>query len=56
MASINVKKEDIDYASNFLVQVLRDNGYEGDVSNGTAVYDLIIKPSAVIYTLYKRQI
>lgn len=40
-------------ATNFLVQYLKDSQFEGDIENGTALYDLLIKPMSVLYSLFK---
>lgn len=42
-------------AIDFLIQYLRDAGFEGDIENGTALYDLLIKPLAVLYTIFKTE-
>lgn len=42
-------------AVNFLIQYLKDSGFEGDIENGTALYDLLIKPMAVLYTIFKTE-
>lgn len=39
-------------ACNYLVQYLRDSGFRGDLDDGTAVYDLLIKPYALLYVLF----
>jgi hypothetical protein len=45
--------QEITDASNFLIQYLKDSGFEGDIENGTAIHDLLIKPMAILYTLFK---
>lgn len=56
MANINIDKTDVEYAKNFLIQYLRDSGYEGTLEDGTAVYDLLIKPFSLLYTLFKSEV
>lgn len=52
----NITPEDITYAKNALVQLLIDNGYDGTLEDGSAVYDLLIKPNALIYALINKDI
>jgi hypothetical protein len=48
--------QDLQEASNFIVQYLFDNGFEGNLDDGTALYDLLIKPTALIYSLFSEKL
>ena len=48
--------EDLIDASNFIVQYLRDSGFEGNLDDGTALYDLLIKPLSLLYALFSKQV
>ena len=52
----NITEEDMLYAKNALIQLLLDSGYEGTLEDGTAVYDLLIKPNSLIYTILQKDI
>lgn len=52
----NITEEDLVYAKNALIQLLLDAGYEGTMEDGTAVYDLLIKPNALLYTILQKDI
>lgn len=54
MAELFVTKESIEFAKNILTQFLRDSSYSGSMEDGTGLYDIIIKPSALLYTLFKQ--
>lgn len=51
-----ISDEDITYAKNTLIQLLMDNGFDGVLEDGSAVYDLLIKPNALIYALINKDI
>lgn len=52
----NITEEDLVYAKNALIQLLLDSGYEGTLEDGTAIYDLLIKPLSLIYTVLQKDI
>lgn len=52
--SVTISKENVDFAKGFLVQYLKDAGYEGSLEDGTAVYDVLIKPFALLYTMFSQ--
>ena len=54
-SNIYISKEDYEASKNFLVQFLRDSGYEGTLEDGTALHDVVVKAFALMYTLFKRQ-
>lgn len=54
MAELFVTKESIEFAKNILTQFLRDSSYAGSMEDGTGLYDIVIKPSALLYTLFKQ--
>ena len=43
-------------ASNFLTQYIRDAGYDVDLEPGTAAYDVLIKPYALLYNLFQQDL
>ena len=53
MPQVNVSSDDLNFAKNFLIQYLRDTGFEGSVEEGTALHDLLIKAQSYYYALYK---
>lgn len=53
---MELSKTQIVDATNFLIQYLKDSGFEGDVENGTAIHDLLIKPMSILYTLFKMDV
>lgn len=56
MAELFVSKEAQKYSENLISQYLRDSGYEGSMEDGTGLYDTVIRPSALIYTLLRQDI
>jgi hypothetical protein len=55
MTNISIDSESLSDTINFLVQYLRDAGYEGSVENGTAIHDTVIKPVAMLLDVFKQQ-
>lgn len=55
MAGIQLTKEDVERGTEFLLQYLRDAGYEGSLEDGTAIYDVMVKGFALLYTLFQQQ-
>lgn len=51
-----VSDNELTTARNILIQLLQDNGYVGALEENSAVYDLIIKPNALIYALIQNDI
>lgn len=51
-----ITEEDLVYAKNALIQLLLDSGYEGTLEDGTAVYDLLLKPNSLLYTIIQKDI
>ncbi len=49
-------REEVVEASNFLVQYLTDQGFEGNLDDGTALYDLVIKPMSLLYALFVKKL
>lgn len=43
-------------ALNIIVQYLRDSGYTGSLEDGTGISDIVLKPSAMLYTLFSQQL
>jgi len=56
MTEINFETSTLQDTRNFLVQYLRDFGYEGSTEDGTAIHDTIIKPVALLLDLFKQQV
>lgn len=54
-SNIIITREDYESSKNFLVQFLRDSGYDGTLDDGTALHDLVIKAFALLYSLFKRE-
>lgn len=55
LSNIFITRDDYDDAKNFLIQYLRDSGFEGSLDDGTALHDLLIKAFSLFYILYKRE-
>ena len=56
MAEITITTDELSDAQNFLVQYLRDAGYDGSLEDGTAVYDIIVKGMSLLYLLFKKDV
>lgn len=54
-SNITITREDYEASKNFLIQFLRDSGYEGTLDDGTALHDLVVKAFALLYSLFKRE-
>ena len=55
MTEINLDSSTLQATRNFLIQYLRDSGYEGSTEDGTAIHDTVIKPVALLLDLFKQQ-
>ena len=51
-----IYQEDLIESSNLLVQYLQDAGFEGNLDDGTGLYDLLIKPTALLYALFSNKL
>ena len=56
MAEVYVTKEAQQYSENLISQWLRDSGYDGSLEDGTSLYDVVVRPSGLIYTLFRQNI
>jgi len=56
MTEINLDSSTLQATRNFLIQYLRDSGYEGSTEDGTAIHDTVIKPVALLLDLFKQQV
>lgn len=56
MAEISLSNEELDQAKSFLVQYLRDAGYDGSLEDGTALYDLLINGMSLLYILINKDV
>lgn len=52
MANIYFSKESLTNAQNVIIDFLRSSGYEGSLEAGTAISDAVIKPNALLYSLF----
>lgn len=52
MANIDISSNKLEEATSYLIQYLRDSGFEGSTEAGTAIYDVLIRPSAMLYALF----
>lgn len=55
MAEIQFTKEEVSQAQEFMLQFLRDSGYEGSLEDGTGAYDVLIKAFSILFALFKQQ-
>lgn len=53
MTNTTISKTDLDFATDFITQYLRDSGYDGSLDDGTGLYDLVIRGFSTLYTLVK---
>ena len=51
MANIDISQNKLEEATSYLIQYLRDSGFEGSTEAGTAIYDVLIRPNALLYNL-----
>ena len=56
MAEVYVTKEAQQYSENIISQYLRDAGYDGSLEDGTSLFDVVIRPTGLIYTLFRQDI
>ena len=56
MSDIYLTKESFESAQNIIIQYLRDAGYEGSMEDGTGIFDAVIKPNALLYSLYEQEL
>lgn len=56
MAEVYVTKEAQQYSENIISQYLRDAGYDGSLEDGTSLYDVVVRPAGLIYTLFRQDI
>lgn len=54
MAELYVTQEAFDTALNTVIQFLRDSGYTGSLEDGTGISDTVLKPNALLYSLYSQ--
>lgn len=55
-SGIYFSQENMQTALNIIVQYLRDSGYDGSLEDGTGISDIVLKPSAMLYTLFSQQL
>jgi hypothetical protein len=55
MSTVEIDFTGLTDARNFIVQYLRDTGYAGSVEDGTALHDVVIKPMALLLTLFRAE-
>lgn len=55
-SGVYFSKENLDSALNVIVQFLRDSGYEGTLDDGTGISDIVLKPNAMLYSLFSQQV
>ena len=56
MAEAYITKEAQQYSENIISQWLRDSGYDGSLEDGTSLYDVVVRPSGLIYSLFRQNI
>lgn len=52
MANLDISQNKLEEAASYLIQYLRDSGFEGSTEAGTGIYDVLIRPSAMLYALF----
>lgn len=52
MANVYFNRDEKDSATNAIIEFLRNSGYEESLEEGTGIYDTVIKPNALIYSLF----
>lgn len=56
MSNIYFSESELTNATNIIIEYLRDTGFTGSVEDGTGIADTIIKPNALLYSLYSQLI
>lgn len=56
MANFTISKERFSDARNIIIQFLRDSGYDGSVEDGTGLADAVVKPNAILHSLFSQAI
>ena len=56
MANIFFSKDELTNATNTIIEYLRDTGFEGALEDGTGIADVVIKPNALLYSLFTQLI
>lgn len=52
MSNVYFSEEELTNATNIIIEYLRDTGFNGSVEAGTGISDAVIKPSALLYSLF----
>jgi len=52
MTELSVSTDSLNNARSFLIQFLKDAGFTGSTEAGTAIHDIVIKPMALLYTIF----
>ena len=52
MPQLTITTDSYDNARSFLIQFLKDAGFNGSTESGTAIHDLVIKPLSLFYTIF----
>lgn len=51
-----VSLDSLQKAQSYLIQFLKDNGYTGSLDDGTAIFDVVIKPMSLLLLLFQQDI
>ena len=56
MSEIFITREAQGRAENLITQYLRNAGYDGSLEDGTGLYDVVIRPTATIYAMFRQDL
>jgi hypothetical protein len=54
MAKAFISTEELERAISTVIQYLRDAGYDGAMEDGTGLADIVLKPNAMLYSLFSQ--
>ena len=54
MAKAFISTEEVERAISTVIQYLRDAGYDGAMEDGTGLADIVLKPNAILYSLFSQ--
>jgi len=55
MAELNITKQSVERAKEFILQYMIDSGYEGSLEDGTGVHDVLVKGYSLLYAMLQEQ-
>lgn len=56
MTTYSIDSAAVQESADFLIQYLRDTGFTGSIENGTALYDQVIVPIGLLFSLFRTEL